>query len=269
MIATLAATALLAGCSSSSGTAGEPGGDLKGVSASDAMKKSREAAKSATAVTVDATPAPYTAVRASMGPQGGVTTITVDPSKGASPAPKNVKVENVEVRAIGDVVYVKADAQFWVAEVGAAGAAKIGDKWVAAKAGSALYQRVGAFTTKDTLTSSLLATGDTRLKYAEVAEVDGVQAVKIVADTTDPSASASASPSPSASGADVPGIWIAVDAPNYPVKLEGPGGEGQPGVSYKFMDWDKAPTVEAPPASEVIAYSAVPKKATKGNASGQ
>ena len=63
--------------------------------------------------------------------------------------------------------------------------------------------------------------------------------------------------------------WIAVDAPNYPVKLEGPGGEGQPGVSYKFMDWDKAPTVEAPPASEVIAYSAVPKKATKGNASGQ
>lgn len=268
LVVGMAAMVVLSACGNTSGD-GNPGGDLKGVSASDAMKKAREAAKSATAVTVNARPAAYTTVVSSMGPDSGVTTITVDPKSGASPAPSGVASEKVEIRSIGDTVYVKADQKFWDAEVGKSGAATVGDKWVSAKAGTQLYQRVGAFTTKETLTSSLLATGDTRLKYAETQEINGVKAVKIVEDTSSPSGSASpsgssspsASPSVTPSGSDVPGIWIAVDSPNYPVKLEGPGGPGQPPVSYEFVDWGKAPTVEAPPASDVIPYAKIaPKK---------
>lgn len=223
----------VAGCGgddSGSGGDGEKSA-LEGLSATDVLTKSRDAAKAAKSVKVTGEII------------DGQNTTKLDVTLTAANGGSGTVSQNdatFELILIGKDIYLKADEKTW-STIGASpnpGVAKlIGDKYVKASADNPSFASLAGVLSLPDFVDGVLTPEDTPTR-AEGKDVDGVPTVALKSGEADGGV-----------------LYIADRGAPYPLLLEGPKGEGQ----VAFTDWDKAVTFDPPPADQVLDFSELAK----------
>jgi hypothetical protein len=141
----------------------------------------------------------------------------------------------VELIKVSDEVYFKAGEGFWNMVAGdnqqPAIAALLKDRWVKVPADEGFAEMANLFDPDNLLPSAGPAT------KGETKTINGISAIGLT-DSTD-------------TGEAV--IYVATQGEPYPLRLEGPPGEG----AIDFTDWNAPVEITAPPAAEVLDMSQI------------
>ena len=141
--------------------------------------------------------------------------------------------QKVELTRIGTDIYMKADAGFWKQFAGDQGgviATLLAGKYLKATTSDGEFGSLASFFD--------FAEGielDGEATKGETKAINGINAIAV-----------------KESGGTSPGtVWIATQGEPYPLRLEGPPGEG----AIDFTDYNKPVDIKAPPADQVIDVS--------------
>jgi hypothetical protein len=149
--------------------------------------------------------------------QGGQGSITIDG-------------EEMSIRQVGDVLYIKGSETVWSSMVpGAAeSASKLDGTWVKVKKGDSAAARFEDITSMDKAFEGLLKPSGKQLSKVEGKDVEGTPTIGLLdrGDSEDEAAT----------------LYIAARGPAYPMLVEPKTGEGQ----VSFTGWGEDVTVEAP-----------------------
>ncbi|WP_443072155.1 hypothetical protein [Streptomyces sp. WMMC1477] len=146
-----------------------------------------------------------------------------------------------ELLRVGEQLFLKADAEFWVhqehggeepTEADREAAGKLDGKYVKVPAEDPAYDQLSGFTTMDVLLDGVLAM-DGKRATGERGEVDGVRTIRVTA----------------AGGAGGVMDVSLIDTP-YPLRLERAGDAGV----ITMSDWDKQFSLRAPKEEQVLDY---------------
>jgi hypothetical protein len=145
----------------------------------------------------------------------------------------SVAGQNVELRQVGDTMYVKGGP---TAQLGP----KYADKWLKTKAGSGGAADFSTLTSMDTFFGDALKP-DGAVTLVDGKEVDGKQTVGLQDSKT---------------GSDKGILYIAAEGQPYPLLVTS-GASSTDGLH--FFEWNKPVTVTAPPADQVVDQSEIGK----------
>lgn len=244
LIAVPAAVLLLAGCGedstsgsgnpaasgSASASATTGGGDAVSALAAD------EILKKATAALQDAG-----SVRIKGEGGTGAQRFTIDMryADANSTGTLGVNGQSVELRKLGQTVYVKGSREFWIGNGGASAADVLSGKWLKTPLTDKRFSGLSQLTDLGEAADSLLDPDGTITK-GEQKTVNGVPCVGL-----------------DSSGKDGGTLWVATTGEPYPVRIEPGAGSGQEGA-LDFSGYGDPVTVEAPPADQVVDVSKLP-----------
>ena len=142
--------------------------------------------------------------------------------------------QKIELRRIGQTVYLKADQAFWTSTAGAEAAKILTGKYLKAPLSDARVKQLAGFTDKNSFADQVL-TPSSSVTKGGTKTVHGVPAIGLV----DKSGTGSAT------------LYIATTGQPVPLQLApsaGSAGEG----SFDFLDYGKPVDVPVPPAAETI-----------------
>lgn len=142
--------------------------------------------------------------------------------------------QTVELRRLGDVIYLKATAAFWQQSAGAEAARVLGGKWLKAPLTDQRVAALAAFTDKDTFTKEVLAPDGTVTK-GERGTVNGTPAIGLR----------------SAGSGGAGTLWVAATGAAVPLQLMPDAGTTDAG-RLDFLDYGRPVEVPVPPAAEVV-----------------
>ena len=148
--------------------------------------------------------------------------------------------ETVEIRRVGQVIYVKASPAFWTAAAGAKAASLFGGKFVKAPLADKRLASVVSLTDKASFIDSALATSAGVTKGAATT-VNGTPAIGLTIKT-------------SAGGST---LYVATTGQPVPVEAA-PQAGGTDSGKIDFLDYGAAVDVPVPAASETVDVSALP-----------
>jgi len=141
--------------------------------------------------------------------------------------------QKVELTKIGTDIYMKADAEFWKQFAGDQGgviATLLAGKYLKATTSDGEFGSMASFFD---FTESLELDGEAT--KGETKAINGINAISV-----------------KEAGGTSPGtVWIATQGEPFPLRLEGPPGEG----AIDFTDYNKPVDIKAPPADQVIDVS--------------
>jgi hypothetical protein len=142
--------------------------------------------------------------------------------------------QTIELRRVGQTVYVKADKAFWTKSAGPAVAELLGGKYLKAPLSDPRVAQLGSFTDKNSFADQVLspATGVTK---GGTKTIRGVPAIGLV----DKSGTGSAT------------LYVATSGEPVPLQLTPSSGSGNEGL-FDFLDYGKPIDVAAPPAAQTI-----------------
>jgi hypothetical protein len=249
LVAVSAATALLAAaCSTDSSSTAAPGGSggasptapatasasgggIAALPAADILSRSRTAFTKATSV------------RVTGGGTSGQDAFTVDMRYGAGGKAIGT-IQNggqtIELRRTGQLVYIKADKDFWTSVAGAQAGALFGEKYVRAPLTDKRVEGVVSLTDKGSFVDSALSTKGPITKGAPTT-VNGTPAIGLTIKVS--------------SG----GSTLYVATTGEPVPLEAkPEAGGTDTGKVDFVDYGAAVDVPTPPAAQTVDVSMLP-----------
>jgi hypothetical protein len=142
--------------------------------------------------------------------------------------------QTIELRRIGQTVYVKADKAFWTKSAGAAVAELLGGKYLKAPLSDSRVAQLGAFTDKNSFADEVLSPSDSVTK-GDTKSIRGVPAIGLV----DKSSTGSAT------------LYVATTGEPVPLELAPTSGSATEG-SFDFLDYGKSVDVAVPPAALTI-----------------
>jgi len=146
-----------------------------------------------------------------------------------------------ELLRVGEDLYLKADADFWVdqgqgdrepTETDLSAARKLEGKYVKVPPGDPAYKQLSGFTDKDVLLDGLLALHGKR-ETGDRDEVEGVRTIEVRAAKGDGGV-----------------LSVALIGKPYPLRLERGGDAGV----VELTEWDKEFTLRAPAKEQVVDY---------------
>jgi hypothetical protein len=225
--------ALVSGCGSQGGNAGTPtatptptpsDNGIAALPAADILTKAVTALKGASSVHIN----------------GQITTGGKTIGLDLKVTDKNLGVgtltmdgQTVELTRTGTNVYMKADAAFWKQFAGDKGdviATLLQGKYLKASTTDATYGQLAGFFD---LVDQMDLTGEAT--KGETKTINGTPAISLVEK-----------------GGDSPGtLWVATQGEPYPLRLEGPTGEG----AIDFTEYNQPVDIRTPPADQVIDVS--------------
>jgi hypothetical protein len=249
LVAVSAAALLAAACSSaSSTTAGAPsgsgsasatasatapasGGEVAGLPAADILGRAKTAFKKATSVHVTG------------GGSSGQDAFKVDmrySAAGKAIGTIETGGQTVELRRAGQVVYIKADKNFWTSVAGAQAGTLFGSKYVKAPLTDKRITAVVSLTDMGSfIDSALSATGPVTKGAATT--VNGTPAIGLTTKT-------------SSAGST---LYVATTGEPVPLEVKPEAGGTDTG-KVDFVDYGAAVDVPTPPAAQTVAVSALP-----------
>lgn len=142
--------------------------------------------------------------------------------------------QTIELRRVGQTVYVKADRAFWTKSAGAAVGQLLGGKYLKAPLSDPRVKQLGAFTDKNSFADEVLTPAHDVTK-GDTKTIRGVPAIGLV----DKSSTGSAT------------LYVATSGEPVPLQLTPSSGGGNEG-SFDFLDYGKPVDVAAPPAAETV-----------------
>lgn len=141
--------------------------------------------------------------------------------------------QKIELRRIGQTVYLRADKAFWSQSAGAAAAELLGGKFLKAPVTDARVKQLASFTDKNAFVDEVLDPDGTVTK-GEAKDVRGTPAIGLL---------------DSAGGGST--LYIATTGEPLPLQVAPKSGSGDSG-SLDFLDYGKSVDVTVPPAAETI-----------------
>lgn len=238
------AVLLAAGCGGESTTGtGTPAASGSSGSASAAPAGQGIAALPAAEILTKATAALKAAKSVRIKGQGGPATsqFTIDMRYTGSDSTGTLGVngQTVELRKLGQDVYIKGSRQFWTGNGGGTAAQLLADKWLKTPLTDKRFGGLAELTDLGEAADNLLDADGTITKGAEKA-INGVPAVGL-----------------DSSGKDGGTLWVATAGEPYPLRIEPGAGSGQQGA-LDFLGYGESVSVELPPADQVIDVSTLP-----------
>ena len=144
--------------------------------------------------------------------------------------------QTIELRRVGQTVYLKADAAFWQATGGAQAAKLLGGKFLKAPLTDARVKQLADFTDKDTFVGEVLDP-DGDLTKGEVKQIDGKSAIGVVNKTTATNEGGT--------------LYVATEGEPYPLQLVPDAGSKDDG-ELTFSEYGEPVEVEIPSAAETV-----------------
>ncbi|MGP3982640.1 hypothetical protein [Streptomyces sp. KR80] len=148
------------------------------------------------------------------------------------------KGSTFELLRVGDDLFLKADANFWVRQEGGGGskavteaANKLEDKYVKVPSADPAYKQLSGFTDMDLMLDGLLRLHG-ELAVGERGDVGGVRTIRVTA------------------GGDGGALDVSLEGTPYPLRLERAGGAGV----LQLADWNSDFTLRAPGKGQVVDY---------------
>jgi hypothetical protein len=142
----------------------------------------------------------------------------------------------IELRRVGQVVYLKADTAFWTASAGAEAAKLLGGKFLKAPLSDQRIAELASFTDKDAFVGEVLEP-DGELSTGDTKEIRGTPAVGLV--------------SKGGTAGDNGTLYVATEGEPYPLQLAPVAGSGETG-SLDFLEYGEPVEVETPPAADTV-----------------
>lgn len=142
--------------------------------------------------------------------------------------------QTIELRRVGQTVYLKADAKFWSSTAGADAAKLLGGKFLKAPLTDPRVQQLATFTDKDGFVAQVLQ-ADGEVTKGEAKEIRGTPAIGLK----------------SGSGTNTGTLYIATEGEPLPLQLVPDSGGGEAG-SLDFLEYDEPVKVETPAAAETV-----------------
>lgn len=217
--------------SSGSATSASPsaaGSDISGLAATEIFARAKAAFKKADSVRLSGSGA------------SGTTKFSIDmhyAASGNAIGTVGNAGQTIELRRIGQTVYVKADKAFWTSSAGAAVGNLLGGKYLKAPLTDQRVAQLGAFTDKNSFADEVLSPSSTVTK-GDTKTIRGIPAIGLV----DKSSTGSAT------------LYVATTGEPVPLQLApsaGAGGAGNSGA-FDFLDYGKSFDVAVPPAALTI-----------------
>jgi hypothetical protein len=147
--------------------------------------------------------------------------------------------QTIELRKLGQTVYLKGSREFWTDNGGEGAAQLLAGKWLKTPVTDPRFGKLSEVTDLRETAESILDPDGTITKGAEKT-VNGVPSVGLVS-----------------SGKDGGTLWVATTGEPYPVRIEPGAQSGQQGA-LDFTGYGESVTVEAPPADQVVDVSKLP-----------
>jgi len=144
--------------------------------------------------------------------------------------------QTIELRRVGQVIYLKADTAFWTATAGAEAAKLLGGKFLKAPLTDPRVAELASFTDKEAFVGEVLEP-DGELTMGDTKEVRGVPAVGLV--------------SKGGTAGDNGTLYVATEGEPYPLQLAPEAGSGETGY-LDFLEYGEPVTVQAPPAADTV-----------------
>jgi hypothetical protein len=223
-----AAPSQAAGSAGSSAAAASPsaaGGDVAALAAPEIFARTKAAFKKADTVRLTGSGA------------SGTTKFAIDmryATAGDAVGTVTNAGETIELRRVGQTIYVKADKAFWTKSAGAAVGELLGGKYLKAPLTDQRVAQLGAFTDKNSFADEVLSPSNTVTK-GDTKTIRGIPAIGLV----DKSSSGSAT------------LYVATTGEPVPLQLAPTAGAGNEG-SFDFLDYGKPVDVAAPPAAQTV-----------------
>ncbi|GAA3375199.1 hypothetical protein GCM10020367_42060 [Streptomyces sannanensis] len=146
------------------------------------------------------------------------------------------KDSTFELLRIGDELYMKADAGFWIHENdedSESAAGKLDDKYVKVPSGDPVYQQLRGFTDKDVLLDGILGLHG-KLSKGDRAKVAGFRTIRITGGEK----------------AQGGALDVSLDGVPYPLRFRRAGGAGE----LQLTDWDTDFPLTAPSKAATVDY---------------
>lgn len=215
-----------AGASSSSPSA-SAGSDLAALPPEQILAKAKTALESADSV------------RLKGGGSSGSDTFEVDMRYGTGAKAYGTvssSGQTIELRRVGQTVYLKADAAFWQATGGAQAAKLFGGKFLKAPLTDPRVKQLADFTDKATFVGEVLDPGGDLTK-GEVKQIDGRSAIGLVDKTTATNEGGT--------------LYVATEGEPYPLQLV-PDAASKDDGELSFTEYGEPVEVKVPPAAETV-----------------
>jgi hypothetical protein len=244
LVAVPAAVLLAAGCgddttagsgspvptSSASASASAPAGNgVAALTADEILKKATAALQSAGSVHIKG--------------QGGSATerfaIDLRYSDGNSTGTLGVQGKTIDLRKVGQSVYLKGDREFWMGIGGEGAAQLLTGKWLKTPLTDKRFSGLSELTDLDKAAEGILDPDGTITKGGQKT-INDVPCVGLVS-----------------SGKDGGTLWVATEGEPYPVRLEPSASSGEQGA-LDFTEYGEKFTVQTPPAEQVVDVSKLP-----------
>jgi hypothetical protein len=241
LVAVPAVVLLAAGCGE--GTTAGSGSPASSPSASASASGNGVAALPADEILKKATAALQSAGSVHIKGQGGSASERVEIdlrySDGDSTGSLGVNGKTIELRKLGQTVYLKGDRDFWMSTGGEAAAQLLTGKWLKTPLTDRRFSGLSELTDLDQAAEGILEPDGTVTK-GEEKTINGVPCVGLVS-----------------SGKDGGTLWVAAQGEPYPVRIEPSASSGEQGA-LDFSGYGEKVTVEAPPADQVVDVSKLP-----------
>ena len=239
-----AAVLLLAGCGDdSTGGTGNPEASGSASASSSAGGGDGVAALAPDEILKKATSALQAAGAVRIKGEGGTGTerfaIDLRYSDDNSAGTLGVNGQTIELRKLGQTVYLKGSREFWSGNGGEGAAQLLTGKWLKTPLTDQRFSGLSALTDLDKAADGILDPDGTITK-GEQKSINGVPCVGLVS-----------------SGKDGGTLWIATQGEPYPVRIEPSAGSTEKG-SLDFSGYGEKTTVEVPPADQVVDVSKLP-----------
>lgn len=243
LLAVSAAALVAAACgddsTSGSGSPAQAGGSsTPSAAASSSAAGSEIASLEATEILTRARAAFTKAesVRLTGGGASAGESFTVDMRYGADKAIGTVSNngQKIELRRIGQTVYLRADKAFWAQTAGAAAAELLGGKYLKAPVADKRVAQLASFTDKDEFGAEVLDP-EGKVTKGQTKTIRGVPAIGL----------------DESSGADSGTLYVATTGEPVPLQVAPKAGSSESG-SLEFLDYGKSVDVEVPPAAQTI-----------------
>jgi hypothetical protein len=150
-----------------------------------------------------------------------------------------VSGQTIELRKLGQTVYLKGSREFWTSNGGEAAAELLTGKWLKTPLSDKRFSGLYQLTDLREAAKGILDPDGTITKGAEKT-VNGVPCIGLVS-----------------SGKDGGTLWVATTGEPYPVRIEPSADSGEQGA-LDFTGYGESVTVEPPPADQVVDVSKLP-----------
>jgi hypothetical protein len=246
LVAVAAAVLLIAGCgddttggsgspapassSASSSSSSSAGGDgVAALTADEILKKATAALQDADSVRI----------KGDGGSAGKRFAIDLRYAADKSVGTLGINGQTIELRKLGQTVYLKGSRGFWMSNGGEVVAQLLTGKWLKTPLSDKRFSGLSELTDLEEAAAGILEPDGTITKGTQKT-INGVPCIGLVS-----------------SGKDGGTLWVATTGEPYPVRIERSAGSGETGA-LDFTGYGEPVTVETPPADLVVDVSKLP-----------